>query len=362
MSVFFLVASLILWLMQVAVGSWLYIAFPRLGWKMPVLLAPILLTAFVRLAMVYTRTHYGTLESWLYYLAYAWAGLVFIAFFIVAGFSLVYKICMLCHIQAKPVLAPLSAVVLLLAAAMALYGGLQEPKIKHINVVIPGAPDMTAAVISDSHLGTGVSLARFERALARLKAENPDALFVLGDLFEYGMHRAKYAQALADVKTPLGSYGVLGNHEYYMGYENSVNFYKSAGLTLLQNKYQTLPNGVQVIGLNDIQTDKVSPERLSRLLVQTDPAKPRILLSHQPLLTATAAEHAISLMLSGHTHNGQLFPFNLFVKMKYPYVYGLHRMGEQSQIYVTSGMFYWGIPLRFLAPSEIPILHIKGHD
>jgi len=64
-------------------------------------------------------------------------------------------------------------------------------------------------------------------------------------------------------------------------------------------------------------------------------------------------------MLSGHTHAGQIFPFNLLVKLFYPYMYGFYKIGPHSQLYVTSGMFYWGMPLRLFAPAEIPILHIN---
>lgn len=348
--------------MQVILGLWCFFVFPAAGWKIPAVVLPVLLTAFTRWAMVYTRTHYGTLESILYYAAYTWAGLVFMAFCLIMIFALAQALCTLLHIHSRPVIAPLSLVALGLAAGLALYGGLSQPKLRHIDVVIPGAPEMTAAVISDSHLGQGVSLARFQKALSLIRAQNPDAIFVLGDLFEYGMHRADYAQALAEVKTRYGSFGVLGNHEYYMGYDNSVDFYKKAGITLLQNQIHTLPDGWQLIGVNDIKTARIGAAQLDRLLQQSDPARIRILLSHQPLLTETAARREIPLMLSGHTHNGQIFPFNWFVKMQYPYVYGLYRTGLKSQIYVTSGMFYWGIPLRFLAPAEIPIIHIKGHE
>lgn len=359
---FFVVASAILFLMQVVIGLWFYFLFPAAGWKIPAVALPVLMTAFIRLAMVYTRTHYGTLESVAYYLAYAWAGLVFVVFFIVMAFAAAQGICSLLRVDARHIIAPISLLVIFAAAALSLYGGFSQPKIKHIDVVIPGAPEMTAAVISDSHLGEGVSLARFQKALSRLEAEKPDAVFVLGDLFEYGMHRKKYAQALADFKTKYGSFGVLGNHEYYMGYDNSVDFYKRSGITLLQNQIHTLPNGVQLIGVNDIKTARVSPQHMDKLLAQSDPGKPRVLLSHQPLLADAAAKHKVPLMLSGHTHNGQIFPFNYLVKLQYRYVYGMYETGPSSKIYVTSGMFYWGVPLRFLSPSEIPVLHIKGHD
>lgn len=359
---FFVFASLILLVMQAVIGLWLYFIFPAVGWKIPAVVLPVVLTALMRGAMVYTRTHYGTLESIAYYLAYAYAGLVFILFFAVMFFAVLQGICSLLHIQAKAVLGPLSLICMAAVSIMAVYGGLRQPSIKHLDITIAGAPEMTAAVISDSHLGEGVSLARFEKALSRLKEHQPDALFILGDLFEYGMQRKKYAQALAGFQTKYGSFGVFGNHEYYVGYDGSAEFFRQAGIRRLDNEILTLPNGLQLIGINDIRTARVTAEQLDRLLQQTDPNRARILLSHQPLLTEMAARHHIPLMLSGHTHNGQIFPFNFFVKRVYPYIYGLYETGPQSKIYVTSGMFYWGVPLRFFAPSEIVLLHIKGHD
>ncbi len=357
---FFIIAGLVTVLMHIVVGGWFFLLFPKLGWKLSVVFLPLLLTVLTFCTLSYTRTHYGRVENILYYAAYIWLGLVFILFSLVILFTLLQIILNILHIpHVRAILGPTSLLAIFVAAGVAIWGGFSQPKIKHIYIQIPGAPKMTAAVISDSHLGMGVSLARWEKALARLQAEKPDAIFVLGDVFEYGPDREKYAQALADLHTPLGTYGVLGNHEYYVGLQNSINFYKQAGIELLQNQIGILPNNVQVIGVNDIQTARVSAQQLDKLLAQTDPNAPRILLSHQPLLTDTAAAHQIPLMLSGHTHAGQIWPFTYLVKLHYPYVYGLHQTGPESRLYITSGMFYWGMPLRLFTLAEIPFIHIN---
>lgn len=359
MGYFFLVASLVLLFMQVIIGLWFYWIFPAIGWKFPVVIIPVLLTVFIRLTMAYTRTHYGTLESVAYYLAYIWAGLIFIFFSLAVIFALIQALCLLLHLPAQNVLKWTSVAVLIAVTVLSLWGGFATPALRHIYLQIPGAPSLTAAVISDTHLGQGVSLARWQKALQQINAQRPDIILVLGDVFEYGMNRRAYAEELAALKTPLGTYGVLGNHEYYMGYQNSVDFYKQAGIELLQNQTITLPNTLQLIGVKDIKTASVTAAQLDNLLAQTNPDSPRILLSHQPLLTDVAAKHNIPLMLSGHTHAGQIWPFNFLVKLFYAYVYGLHEIGPASKIYVTSGMFYWGIPLRLFAPAEIPFIHIN---
>lgn len=359
MGYFFLIASLILFLMQAAIGGWFYFLFPSIGWKIPVVLLPVLLTLFVRFTMMYTRTHYGTLETIAYFAAYIWAGLVFVFFVFVLIFALLQVLGALFHLPLHNVLKNATLFIFAAATVLAIRGGFARPAIKTISLSIPGAPKLTAAVISDTHLGTGVSLGRWKKVLAAIKQQKPDVILVLGDVFEYGMNAKDYAAALAAVKTPLGTYGVLGNHEYYMGYENSVRFYEQAGIKLLQNEVVTLPNGLQLIGVKDIKTASVTEKQLDNLLAKTDPAATRILLSHQPLLTDTAAAHNVPLMLSGHTHAGQIWPFHYLVKWKYPYWYGLYQTGPQSKLYVTSGIFYWGMPLRLFAPAEIPIIRLN---
>lgn len=359
MSAFFIVASLVLWLMQVTVGTWLFWAFPQIGWKWPAAVLPVVMTLFFRFAMEYTRAHWGTWESALYYLAYTWAGLVFLAFCICAVCAVVQWGLFFFHVQARTWLGPVSVGLMLAAAVLAVYGGVSTPRIKHISVTVPGAPKMKLALLSDTHLGIGVSLKRFDKALKRLEAEQPDALLVLGDIFEYGPNRSAYARRLAQVKTPLGSYGVFGNHEYYVGYENSKNFFKEAGITLLENASVQMPNGVTVAGVKDVRTAGVSAEDVQRLLARADAAQPLIYLSHTPLYAEEAASAGADLMFSGHTHNGQIFPFNYLVRLQFPRVYGLFDV-EGMKFYITSGTFYWGIPLRFLAPAEIPIVEVNA--
>ncbi|WP_458402537.1 metallophosphoesterase [Candidatus Avelusimicrobium sp.] len=359
---FFAVAGLILFFMQSAIGAWFYFCFPKIGWKLPILLLPLCTGLFLNFALSYTRTHYGTWESILYFLAYTLAGLIFIFFFLVVSFAFLQGILALAHVPSRKFMVWLSMGVLVLTAALSVYGGLKNPKIKHLDIAIPQAPDMKIAVISDAHLGIGVSLRRFQKALDLIASQKPDAVLVLGDLFEYGPHREKYAQALARLQTKYGTFGVLGNHEYYTGLEKSLEFYRQANIYPLRNEIRMLPNGVQLIGVNDIATSRLLPQQLHMLLENTHPQRPRILLSHQPLYTDIAARHEIPLMLSGHTHKGQIFPFQFFVKLKYPYVYGWYDLSAKSKIYVTSGMFYWGMPLRFFSSSEIPLIHLKAND
>lgn len=358
MSTFFIIASVILWSMQTAIGAWLYLAFPQIGWKIPVATLPLAMTILVRFGMEYTRTHYGTLEQVLYYVVYIWGGLVFLAFCIVAAFAILQWILQLCHVPARSWTGPLSLAVMGIVLALSLWGGFSSPRIKRIPVNVPGAPKMKIALISDAHLGMGISLARFEKALQKIEAERPDVIFLLGDIFEYGPNLKKYAERLKQANPPLGIYGVFGNHEYYMGYERSKNLFNQAGVNLLENQTAALENGVQVAGIKDARSAHVSAQAVTKLLSQTDAQKPLVFLSHTPLYAEQAAAAGADLMFSGHTHNGQIFPFKYLVRTQFPRVYGLHDV-DGMKFYITSGMFYWGIPLRFLAPAEIPIIEVN---
>lgn len=344
--------------MQSVAGAWLHLIYPALPFKWTALFIPLVLSVFVRFGMTYTRTHFGTWESVLYYTANAWVGLVFIIFCLSLLFLALHLLLLVFKINWLRVLGPLSLAVMGLLCATAVWNGLKTPAVKYVDVHIDGAPSLTAAVLSDTHLGLGVSLSRFEKALAVLQKEKPDMLLVLGDVFEYGPGRNQYAQALARFQAPMGKYGVLGNHEYYTGYDQSLDFYRQSGITLLQNELAHPAEHLTIAGVKDVRTARVQEKDVTRLLESVPAGNAVFYLSHQPLFVQTAADAGVGLMLSGHTHNGQIFPFNWLVKQQYPYIYGLYTV-DHLNLYVTSGWFYWGMPLRLFAPAEMAVIRVN---
>ena len=357
MYIFYFIFCLVAFVLQLVSGAWLMKCFPFISARDPFLVS-LLGSVLMFMGFTYTHTHQTDIFSGaLYYVAYIWFGLSFLAFCICVCFVVVWQLLTWLHL---PTAWMGTATLLTMAVVftMAIWGGFSEPKIKHIAVKIPGAPKMKLALLADTHLGMGVSLDRFDRVMHRIEAERPDGILVLGDIFEYGPHRSAYAARIKQAKTPLGTYGVLGNHEYYTGYGDSKAFFEQAGITLLENTAVTLSNGVQVAGLKDIKTTGVTAKQVAKLLDGLHKHKPIILLSHTPLLEDVAAEHGANLMLSGHTHNGQLWPFTYLVKLVFPHVYGLYEINKMK-LYVTSGIFYWGMPLRFLAPAEIAFIEVN---
>lgn len=358
MAAFFILSTIVIWGMFAAAGLWLLTFFPALGKFSPAGWTPVLCTAFVLAGLSLTRTHYNLLTSALYYAAYILFGLAFIAFCVSAAGAVLFILLKLFHVSARAYLGSISVAATVILFLCALWGGFSAPQLKRIIISSPDLPAFKAAIISDSHLGMGVSYERWDKALTQLENEKPDIVLVLGDVFEYGPDADKYAARLAAFKTPLGTYGVLGNHEYYVGYENSKDFFRQANITLLENEILTLKNGLQLAGLKDIRTARVSPQETSGLLAAADKQKPLAVLSHTPLYAEEIAAAGADLMFSGHTHNGQIWPFNYLVKLQFPRAYGLFDVAGMK-FYITSGMFYWGIPLRLFAPAELPIIEVN---
>ena len=354
---FYVIVLLVLWGMHAIVGAWLGVCFPAVTARMSVGYFPFLGALVCAVGMWYSRLNYGVLGQIVYYVSYIWFGLIFLAFCLCGACWMVRGGLQLMRLPYRW-MSIASLVMLLLVFVMAFWGGFSAPKVKRIAVQIPGMPKMKIALLSDSHLGMGVSVNRFDKAMTRLEAEKPDVIFAVGDIFEYGPNRGKYAARIKAANSPMGIYGVLGNHEYYVGYGDSKDFFREAHIDLLENSATVLPNGVQVAGLKDIRTAGVTAQDVAQVLQELDKEKPTVLLSHTPDYAEVAAQNGANLMLSGHTHNGQLWPFNYLVRLQFPRVYGLFDV-EGMKFYITSGLFYWGIPLRFLAPAEIPIIEVN---
>lgn len=358
MAAFFILSTIVIWAMFAATGLWLLTFFPALSKFSPAGWLPVMCTAFVLAGLSLTRTHYNIFTSILYYSSYILFGLAFIAFCVSVAGAVLFLLLKIFHISARSYLGFISIAATVILFLCALWGGFSAPKLKQISLSSPRLPALKIALISDSHLGMGVSYARWDKALSRLEKENPDIVLVLGDVFEYGPHADKYAARLAAFKTPLGTYGVLGNHEYYNDFQAAIDFYKKANIKLLQNEILTLENGLQIAGLKDIHTARVSAQEVIELLTAADKQKPLILLSHTPLYAEEAAAHNTDILFSGHTHNGQIWPFNYIVRWQFPRVYGLFDVNGMA-FYITSGMFYWGIPLRLFAPAELPVIEVN---
>ena len=320
----------------------------------------LLLAFFGPFTMFLRRNFSGPVLEPVYFAGYAWMGMILLAGFTfllsdLAGAGLRHIL----SAQGMRALRMGTVLVVCGATAIALYNGMKIPAVRELRLSVPGLPaaleGAKIAQISDMHIDSAAKLKRFSATIDAIKELNPDLILVTGDLLDPGITCGpELAGLVRALKPRLGVFGVLGNHEYYSGYESSVACYKDCGITLLRNEGRDA-GGFRIIGINDIMTERVTEKTVREVLSRNRTGKASILMSHQPLMLDLMAAEGDFIGFCGHTHRGQIFPFHVFTRMGYKYFYGLYRIGD-SFFYVTSGAGTWGPPMRLLAPPEIPLI------
>ena len=197
-----------------------------------------------------------------------------------------------------------------------------------------------------------------------MNALRPDVVAITGDLVDGPAHVVEQAlRPLAELTAPHGVFFVTGNHEYYWGGRESVRMVEALGLTVLHNEHRVVRReggSVVIGGIPDLHGARFFADHESRpdlAFAGAPEGAPRVLLAHQPRAVLRAAPHGVDLLLAGHTHGGQLWPLGtLLAHLGNPYVAGLHRHTAETAILVSRGAGYWGIPMRLLAPPEVPLV------
>jgi predicted MPP superfamily phosphohydrolase len=268
-----------------------------------------------------------------------------------------------------------------LVSLLGFFNARRTARVVRVDVPIrdlpPGLEGFTIAQLSDIHVGPTIRRGYIQRIVDAVNRQGADMVAITGDLVDGTVAELReHVAPLADLRARHGTFVVTGNHEYYAGVHAWIDELRRLGLHVLLNEHVVLQTrnvkGAQteeevvdsaliVAGVTDFTAAHFDAAHASdphRALRGAPPlVRTRLLLAHQPRSAPAAAEAGYQLQLSGHTHGGQFFPWNLFVPLQQPFTAGLHRLREMW-VYTSRGTGYWGPPKRFGAPSEITLLKL----
>jgi uncharacterized protein len=214
--------------------------------------------------------------------------------------------------------------------------------------------------ISDVHVGVLVRGERLAEILRRVRAESPDLLVATGDLVDGQLDSmAEAAAQLREIRPRYGKFAITGNHEFYAGLDDAVEFIRQSGFALLRQEVATVAGAIDLAGVDDPSIRSYGPRGglSDREVLSGGSGRFAILLKHQPSVEKDAPG-AFDLQLSGHTHKGQIFPFSLITRRFFPFHSGNYRLANDALLHVSRGTGTWGPPIRFLSPPEITVIDL----
>ena len=266
------------------------------------------------------------------------------------------------------------AVVVVVVALLA-WGyveAMRVPRTRLVDVTIPrlgrGMDGLRVAVITDTHYGP-IDRANWSAAVVdRVNELDADVVCHVGDIADGTAElREEQARPLASVRAGLARVYVTGNHEYIGEAQGWLDYIEGIGWDALHNRHIRFERGgdeLVIAGVDDRTALSSGVDGhgsdLEAALAGADPDLPVLLLAHQPKQVAQAVRHGVDLQISGHTHGGQIWPFNFLVRLDQPVVQGLSSHGERTQLYTSRGTGFWGPPFRVFAPSEITLLTLRS--
>ncbi len=329
-------------------------------WMVGMIMTPVLVGFAERVGL-------ETSARGLAWIGYSWMGVVFIAFslFVLVG---LWDLLFYFSSRLLPQLPNLSlhgaitaTVVLFIVIAASFYGlyeanNLQIERVKVVSAKLPpGTPAIRIVQISDLHLG----LIHREEALAPIVNQilelKPDVVAATGDIVDAQInHLEELVNLWQRINPPLGMFAVTGNHEYYAGLEQSLDFLQRSGFQVLRNRSVIAGEWLKVVGVDDPARGGLPDEdgALGESL-----GKFTLLLKHRPDFLETSMGK-FDLQLSGHSHGGQIFPFNMLTRIKYPLLNGLYTLAENQYLYTSRGTGTWGPPMRIFSSPEITLFEV----
>jgi uncharacterized protein len=248
------------------------------------------------------------------------------------------------------------------------YINASRPVLRNVSISINkncGAyPTMKVVMVSDVHLGTLIANKKLSRMVDRINGLEPDLVLFAGDVVDENIEpvvRLNLGEHLLRIRSKLGVFGITGNHEFIGGAEASVAYLEKHGITMLRDTAVLVGNCLWIAGRNDRDMPRFTGKRrkeLNEVLAEVDFSKPVLLMDHQPFHLEKTAEAGVDLQLSGHTHNGQLWPLNYITQAIYELDHGYLKK-DNTHFYVSCGAGTWGPPLRLGNRPEIVLLHLE---
>ena len=223
----------------------------------------------------------------------------------------------------------------------------KSAKIEHLKI----------AFVADFHLKEEANVGFVERFVKKVEKINPDLMLYGGNIVEGNRHNTKMEdleKLLGHIHPKYGVYGVLGNHEYYAG-QDKGNFFDKAGIKILLDDNVLIDNSFNLMGRFDGHFNR--RKAIDDLMKSANDSFPTILLDHRPTELEQVSKTAVDIQLSGHTHNGQLFPISLIIQNMYRLSWGQEKIGN-THFFVTSGIRLWGPPVRTTGKSEIMVIDV----
>ncbi len=307
------------------------------------------------------------------YIGYTWMGLLFLFFSVSVVIDIYHALILLIgailHRDFSDIALSLQYsffIPLLLSISIAAYGYFEAMDVRTERVIIKSSKisrdigRLRIVQISDVHLGLIVKEGRLKRILKEVKAANPDILVSTGDLVDGQINNlAGLAELLKEINPRYGKFAVTGNHEFYAGLAQALDFTEKAGFRILRGDGLTV-SGINIAGVDDPAGKtyglfrEVSEEGLLSGLPRE---RFTLLLKHRPVVDKSSIG-LFDLQLSGHAHKGQIFPFSILTRFYYPADSGCLNLMDNSYLYVSRGAGTWGPPIRFLSPPEVTVIEL----
>ena len=321
------------------------------------------------------------------WVAYSWLGIAFYAFLALLLLEPVRLVARLADPRGAPPedrdvttvprriflargLAVTAGAVALGAAGTGTVVANSAPAVRRVPITLsrldPALDGLRIVTFSDAHLSATYGGRRFERLVDLVNAQRPDVVAIVGDLVDGSVQELREDVApLADLVSEQGVFFVTGNHEYFVDTRAWLRHLPTLGVDVLRNERVPIRRGAGSVDLAGIDDRTAAGSGvpghgadLDAALDGRDDSTPVVLLAHQPVMVEQARAAGVDLQLSGHTHGGQLWPFDYAVRLDQPSVEGFSRHGD-TQLYVTSGAGYWGPPMRVGARPEITVVELR---